>query len=187
MNLQIPRLLLLPVFALQVLATEQVTTPPFPSPTAFLPPGECTPIPFYSITSRLTILSIHPRLPHCGIPGWTEVPGTIPSHPHPLSLILFHPFVPFYVSAQPHLSTPFNKQTNNNLIRNYTETTHQQTGSDLQCCLNECRASNGVCKSIAFDANYTLCLWYNQIVEGTQLTRGEESWFVHWDLGCYVD
>ena len=39
--------------------------------------------------------------------------------------------------------------------------------------------------SLAFHSRYTLCLWYDAVVHGTQLIVDADSEFVHWDLGCW--
>lgn len=68
----------------------------------------------------------------------------------------------------------------------YQQTTHQQSGASLRSCFNECKGAFPKCKSISFHARYTLCLWYDQIVEKTQLVPDKDSEFLHWDLECYL-
>ncbi|APA11407.1 predicted protein [Sclerotinia sclerotiorum 1980 UF-70] len=69
----------------------------------------------------------------------------------------------------------------------YNESIHQASGSTLGRCINECRAAYPACKSIAFHAEYTECLWYDRRVGRTQLYVDEGSEFVHYDLICAVD
>jgi len=70
---------------------------------------------------------------------------------------------------------------------NYTETTHQMSNSTLRKCINECRdTSRSVCGSIAFADVYGECLWYNMKAEDTQLIANPESYFVHYDVSCWV-
>jgi hypothetical protein len=70
---------------------------------------------------------------------------------------------------------------------NYTETTHQQTGASLKSCYDDCRKERGMCGSIAFHAGFTLCLWFDKVVQDTQLTDDPTSEFLHWDLKCHVE
>ena len=67
----------------------------------------------------------------------------------------------------------------------YNETIEQQSGSNLDCCLDKCRA-NSTCYSIAYAPHYTECLFFDRIVEDTQLTADNSSYFVHYDLKCRV-
>ncbi|ESZ94887.1 hypothetical protein SBOR_4763 [Sclerotinia borealis F-4128] len=55
----------------------------------------------------------------------------------------------------------------------YTETTHQYPGATLTSCINECRAAYPACKSIAFHARYTECLWFDKKVDKTQLYKDD--------------
>ena len=60
MHFQLQTLLL----TFSCLTTAQITTPPFPAPTAFLPPDECTShLQPHPLNNQLTKPSIHPRLP----------------------------------------------------------------------------------------------------------------------------
>ncbi|CAD6443735.1 1ff85c03-9f3f-41f5-800e-cbb45d14ece3 [Sclerotinia trifoliorum] len=69
----------------------------------------------------------------------------------------------------------------------YNESIHQSSGATLGGCINECRTAYPGCKSIAFNAEYTECLWYDRRVGGTQLYEDGGSGFVHYDLICVVD
>jgi hypothetical protein len=44
-----------------------------------------------------------------------------------------------------------------------------------------------MCGSIAFHAGFTLCLWFDKVVQDTQLTDDPTSEFLHWDLKCHVE
>ncbi|CCD33582.1 hypothetical protein BofuT4_P072610.1 [Botrytis cinerea T4] len=67
---------------------------------------------------------------------------------------------------------------------NYTETIHQYPNATLASCINECRAAYPECKSIAFHARYTECLWFDERVDKTQLYEDDTSEFIHYDLIC---
>ncbi|TVY86375.1 hypothetical protein LAWI1_G008616, partial [Lachnellula willkommii] len=69
---------------------------------------------------------------------------------------------------------------------NYTEVTEQVSNSTLKCCHDQCRAIYPACQSIAFHKRYTECLFFDRVVEDTQLYRDNSSEFVHYDLGCHV-
>ncbi|TVY83152.1 hypothetical protein LSUE1_G002586 [Lachnellula suecica] len=69
---------------------------------------------------------------------------------------------------------------------NYTEIVEQDGNSTLKCCRDQCRAAYPACKSIAFHKRYAECLFFNQVVERTQLERDNSSEFVHYDLKCHV-
>ncbi|CAG8956228.1 hypothetical protein HYFRA_00003608 [Hymenoscyphus fraxineus] len=69
---------------------------------------------------------------------------------------------------------------------NYTETVGQQRGSTLKECKKMCKATGGACKSFGFQFGFTLCLFFDKVVEEIQLSVIEESPFVHWDLSCRV-
>ncbi|KAK6581571.1 hypothetical protein PZA11_006262 [Diplocarpon coronariae] len=80
---------------------------------------------------------------------------------------------------------------------NYTETIQQESGSDLECCLDQCVADAGApatdtspargrCLSVAFHKRYTECLFFDRVVQETQLEVDDGSEFVHYDLGCKV-
>ncbi|CAL3969099.1 unnamed protein product [Diplocarpon coronariae] len=80
---------------------------------------------------------------------------------------------------------------------NYTETIQQESGSDLECCLDQCVADAGApatdtspargrCLSVAFHKRYTECLFFDRVVQETQLEVHDGSEFVHYDLGCKV-
>jgi len=67
----------------------------------------------------------------------------------------------------------------------YNETIHQQSNATLLCCVQDCRSAYPACKSVAFHARYMECLFFDQVVENTQLTRDNTSEFVHYDLDCH--
>ncbi|TVY51380.1 hypothetical protein LCER1_G008302, partial [Lachnellula cervina] len=69
---------------------------------------------------------------------------------------------------------------------NYTETVDQISNSTPKCCRDQCRAVYPACQSIAFHKRYILCLFFDRVVEDTQLIRDNSSEFVHYDLGCHV-
>jgi hypothetical protein len=68
----------------------------------------------------------------------------------------------------------------------YNETVEQESGSTLKCCHDECRKAYPACKSFAYHARYTECLFFDDVVENTQLTKDDTSEFVHYDLKCHV-
>ncbi|KAI9052156.1 hypothetical protein LZ554_003518 [Drepanopeziza brunnea f. sp. 'monogermtubi'] len=76
----------------------------------------------------------------------------------------------------------------------YNETIQQASGSTLKCCLAACVADDGdfaagryKCMSIAFNARYGECLFFDAFVEDTQLEIDASSEFVHYDLPCEVE
>ncbi|KAJ8069528.1 hypothetical protein OCU04_003178 [Sclerotinia nivalis] len=87
-----------------------------------------------------------------------------------------------YVVGYPICATPGYTE----VPGNYNETIHQSSGATLAGCINECRAAYPACKSIAFHARYTECLWFDRKVDKTQLYEDDTSEFVHYDLICPV-
>lgn len=72
---------------------------------------------------------------------------------------------------------------------NYTETIEAASNSTLKDCFEACKknettaAVNG-CQSIAFGPKYTDCLFFDRVVQETQLVADNSSYFIHYDLGC---
>ncbi|KAF2099776.1 hypothetical protein NA57DRAFT_75281 [Rhizodiscina lignyota] len=67
----------------------------------------------------------------------------------------------------------------------YIETVYQASGSSVSACYDAC-LHNSACKSFAYDAGYTECIFYNVIVEDTQLDEDSSSSFEHYDLCCSI-
>ncbi|KAH9217386.1 hypothetical protein DL95DRAFT_295420, partial [Leptodontidium sp. 2 PMI_412] len=74
---------------------------------------------------------------------------------------------------------------------NAVPATHQQPGSNLKVCIQQCRAdvgnaSRGQCASILFEDRYTMCLFYDVRVENTTQVDDGRFRFQSFDKDCYV-
>ncbi|PVH73635.1 hypothetical protein DL98DRAFT_430940, partial [Cadophora sp. DSE1049] len=74
---------------------------------------------------------------------------------------------------------------------NTTAVIHQYVGSNVRVCVEQCRADvgdagRGQCKSILFEDQYTMCLFYNITVEETRQVDDGRFRFRSWDKDCYV-
>ncbi|KAK0123678.1 hypothetical protein ONS95_008690 [Cadophora gregata] len=76
---------------------------------------------------------------------------------------------------------------------NATALVHQQVGSNVLVCVEQCRADvgdakvgRGQCKSILFESRYTMCLFYDVTVEDTRQVDDKRFRFRSWDKDCWV-
>lgn len=76
------------------------------------------------------------------------------------------------------------------VVAQYVQTTYKESGASRSDCLNKCREQfvkkTGSCESVAFAAESGECLFFDRVVQLTDVVPEPGSKFVHYDLTCPV-